>query len=125
SVGGLATMLSLHPMFAPRSYIAARFTVEDDAVEIGIADCPALRENDAFSWVAGLGGDMDRSLDALVSAFDPYARCERTDPRPEEVHAYRVTVDPGRAPAAEVPELAIAKISTGAAFRFRVPTASR
>lgn len=122
---GLAAMLSLHPMFAPRSYVAARFAVEGDTIEVGIGDCPALREQDDFTWVAGLGGDMDRSLDAVVSAFDPRARCEHVDPAAGDAHTYRVTVDSSRPAAAEVPELAIAKISTGAAFKFRVPTVPR
>jgi hypothetical protein len=66
TAAGLGAMLSLHPMFAPRTYVAVSIEVADDAVRLGIRDCPAARE-----------------------------------------------------PA----ELGIAKISTGAAFRFRVPAA--
>jgi len=65
------------------------------------------------------------TLDAVASAFDPHARCVPIPADADETHAYEVTIEPDRPPAPEVPELAIAKISTGAAFRFRVPTATR
>ncbi|HWC35300.1 MAG TPA: hypothetical protein VG650_10775 [Mycobacteriales bacterium] len=121
---GLATMLSLHPMFAPRSYVGATITVEpDDAVRIGIGDCAALHEGDQLGWLSGLGGAMDGALDAVVSAFDPHAGCEPVPVRSGEVHAYRAVIDRDRPAREEGAELAVAKISTGAAFRFRIPTA--
>jgi hypothetical protein len=116
-------MLSLHPMFAPRTYVDVAFDLEDDAVRIGIRDCPALGEGDAFSWLAGLGAGMDGAIDAIVRSFDPQARCEPVVTAGGEVHAYRATIDRSRPPAREPEELGIARISTGAAFRFRVPTA--
>lgn len=122
TTAGLATMLSLHPMFAPRSYVAADVTIDDEGVRIAIADSPATREGDAMTWVSGLGGALDSALDAVVSAFDPQARCARIAPAPGELHAYRATIDRSRPAAPEVGELGIARISTGAAFRFRVPT---
>jgi hypothetical protein len=67
---------------------------------------------------------MDAALGAVVAAFDPAARCVPTGPEGDEVYAYDVVIDPELPAAAEVPELAIAKISTGAAFRFRTPTAT-
>ncbi|HVS69180.1 MAG TPA: hypothetical protein VHE56_11555 [Mycobacteriales bacterium] len=121
---GLAAMLSLHPMFAPRSYVGLTVTDRDDgSVRLGFADCPALREGDALTWASGLGGATDEALDAVVSAFDPQARCEPVAPLDGERHAYAVTIDRSRPARPEAPELAIAKISTGAAFRFRNPAA--
>jgi hypothetical protein len=67
---------------------------------------------------------VDSSLDAVVSAFEPRAQCVPVTTAADEARAFRVTIDREQ-PAAEAPELAIAKISTGAAFRFRVPTAPR
>jgi hypothetical protein len=124
TLDGVGTMLSLHPMFAPRSYVDVTFAPDGDAVRIGIRDCPALREGDSFTWATGLGGPVDSSLDAVVSAFDPRAQCVPVTTAADEARAFRVTIDREQ-PAAEAPELAIAKISTGAAFRFRVPTAPR
>jgi hypothetical protein len=95
--------------------------VEGDGVRIGIADCPALHEGDAFTWLSGLGGPMDAALNAVVAAFDPQARCERVTPAPGEAHAYLATIDRTRPEQPDVPELGIAKISTGARFRFRRP----
>jgi hypothetical protein len=123
TTAGLAAMLSLHPMFAPRSYVGVTITEDDDGVRLGFADCPASREGDAFTWVTGLGGATDAALDAIVSAFDPQARCEPVPTEPGETHAYRATIDPERPDRRETQELAIAKISTGAAFRFRIPKA--
>jgi hypothetical protein len=121
---GLAAMLSLHPMFAPRSYVGVTIAHDADGVRIGFADCPALQEDDGFTWVTALGGSADGSLDAVVSAFDPQATCEAVTPAEGEVHAYLATIDRSRPERPEAQELAIAKISSGAAFRFRVPTAA-
>ncbi|HVV76971.1 MAG TPA: hypothetical protein VHC43_13135 [Mycobacteriales bacterium] len=123
TLDGLATMLSLHPMFAPRTYVGRTITVTADEVRIGVRDCPALREGDAFTWATSLGGSMDAALDAVVAAFDPQAACEPTTPVDGEVHAFRATIDADRPPRDEPGELAIAKISSGAGFRFRTPAA--
>jgi len=123
TTAGLGTMLSLHPMFAPRSYVGATITVAADDVRIGFADSPAAEEGDAFTWVTALGGPMDAALDAVVAAFHPQARCEPTAVHDGELYAYRASIDPARQPQREAPELAIAKISSGAAFRFKVPAA--
>jgi hypothetical protein len=45
----------------------------------------------------------------------------RVEPAAGELHAYRFTLDPAAEPIPEPPELAIAKISTGATFRFGRP----
>ncbi|HVT64404.1 MAG TPA: hypothetical protein VHD81_04580 [Mycobacteriales bacterium] len=120
---GLAAMLSLHPMFAPRSYVGVTITTDDDGVRVAFADCPVLREGDAFTWATALGGSIDAALDAIVSAFDPQARCEAVPTADGEAHAYRASIDGARPEQREAQELAIAKISSGAAFRFRTPRA--
>jgi hypothetical protein len=94
--------------------------MEGDAVRLGFRDCPASQEGDVYTWFTGLSGEIDAALEAIVSAFDPQARCERVEAMGEELFAYRATIDRSRPVAPDVPELAIAKISTGAAFRFRV-----
>jgi hypothetical protein len=122
TTAGLAAMLSLHPMFAPRSYVGLTITAaDDDEVRLSFAACPASREGDEFTWMTALGGSMDAALDAVVAAFDPQASCTPTAARDGELHAYLVSIDRDRAARAEAPELAIAKISSGATFRFRAP----
>jgi hypothetical protein len=116
---GLATMLSLHPMFAPRAYTAATVDLDAGAVRVAFVDGPAAREQDAFTWITGLGAATDVALGHVVAAFHPQARCTPVTTRPGELHAYEIGIDPIAEPVPEIPELAIAKISTGATFRFR------
>ena len=116
---GLATMLSLHPMFSPRTYVDAAVAVDGESVRLTFRDCPAARENDDLTWFSGLGGPTDDVLSQVVAAFHPQARLVPAVANDGEAYAYEATIDPGREPAAEPPELAIAKISTGATFRFR------
>jgi hypothetical protein len=119
TVKGLATMLTLHPMFAPRSYVASSVEVDGDAVRLAFRDCPALQEGDSFTWVTGLGASSDAALDQVVAAFHPQTRCSPVTPSDGERFAYEVRIDPDAEPLPEAPELAIAKISTGARFRFK------
>jgi hypothetical protein len=77
-----------------------------------------LREDDGYTWFAQLGGPGDRGLDAIVRAVNPRARCEQVDPRAGERFAYEARIDPAAAPAAEAPEIGLAKISTGATVVF-------
>ncbi|HWA65287.1 MAG TPA: hypothetical protein VG899_02830 [Mycobacteriales bacterium] len=121
-LSGLATMLALHPMLAPRRYVAASVEIDGDAVRLGFRDCAAAQEGDALTWVTALGGAVDAALAQIVAAFDPHARLTPTTPAAGELHSYRIRLDPEAAPIAEPPELSIAKISSGAAFRFREPS---
>jgi hypothetical protein len=121
TVEGLARMLALHPMLAPASYVATTIEVANGLVRVGFADCPAAHEGDDFTWFTGLGGGTDAALEAVVQAFAPTARLVSASTRPGELHAYAFSVEPDAEPVAERPELAIAKISTGATFRFGRP----
>jgi hypothetical protein len=118
-VSGLATMLSLHPMFAPRAYVATEVTVDGDLVRLSVADCPALQEADDRTWVTGLGGAADATIALVAAAFHPQARCVAVRPDAGERHAFELRIDAAAEPRPEPPELAIAKVSTGAGFRFR------
>jgi hypothetical protein len=120
SLVGLATMISLHPMFAPRTYVALSVEVADDSARLTFSDCPAAHENDDHTWFTGLGGPTDTALRHVVAAFHPQARLTAVAPRAGELHAYELVLDLAADPAKEAPELSIAKISSGARFRFRV-----
>jgi hypothetical protein len=53
-----------------------------------------------------------------VQAVNPRASCRPTATRGDERFAYDVAIDAEAAPAKEAPEIALAKISGGAAFVF-------
>ena len=115
----IARLLRLHPMFWPRTYVDLRVDVVDDArVRFALGPCPVLDEADGFTWFSQLGGAGDRALDAIVQAVDRRAACRAVSTRGDERFAYEAVIDPDAAPATEAPEIALAKISGGAAFVF-------
>jgi hypothetical protein len=115
----IARLLSLHPMFWPRTYVDLRVEVIDEEhLRFALGDSPVFEEADGFTWFSQLGGASDRGLDAIVQAVNPRASCRPTATREDESFAYDVTIDPDAAPAKEAPEIALAKISGGAAFVF-------
>jgi hypothetical protein len=115
----IARLLSLHPMFWPRTYVDLRIEVIDDVrVRFALGASPVFEEADGFTWFSQLGGAGDRGLDAIVQAVNPRATCSSVATRAGEQFAYEVVIDPDAAPAKEAPEIALAKISGGAAFVF-------
>jgi hypothetical protein len=115
----IAKLLQLHPMFHPRTYVDLSVEVLDSQrVRVAIGPCAALEEDDDFTWLAQLGGASDRALDAIVQAIDPRAACHAVATRGDERLAYEAVIDPSAEPAAEAPEIALGKISTGATVVF-------
>ncbi|HEY3724632.1 MAG TPA: hypothetical protein VGN59_14870 [Acidimicrobiia bacterium] len=115
----IAKVLQIHPMFFPRTYVDISVEVSgDDRVRFAILDAPAFAEGDDLHWFAQLGGAGDRALDAIVRAVNPRAGVAATTTRPGERFAYDAVIDPTAAPAAEAPEIGLARISTGAAVEF-------
>jgi hypothetical protein len=120
----IAKVLQVHPMFFPRTYVD--FSVEvvrdseggDETVRFAIGPCAALDESDGFTWFSYLGDSGDRALDAIVQAINPRAACHAVATTGSERFAYEAVIDPDAAPAAEAPEIALAKISTGATVTF-------
>lgn len=115
----IARLLQLHPMFWPRTYVDLRVEVVDDLhVRFALGPSPVLEESDGFTWFSQLGGAGDRALDSIVQAVNPRAACQPAATRGDEQFAYEVTIDPAAKPATEASEIALAKISGGAAFVF-------
>jgi hypothetical protein len=115
----IAKVLHVHPMFFPRTYVDLSVEVIDDQrVRFAIGPCAALDEGDGFTWFSYLGGAGDRALDAIVQAVNPRAACRAVAPIGSERFAYEVVIDPTARPASEAPEIALAKISTGATVTF-------
>src|SRR4051812_43292838 len=63
---GLARVLTLHPSLQPPGYVDARVTVVDDrTVRLEVGPGQIFEEGDDHTWLAGLGADGDRAIDAL------------------------------------------------------------
>jgi hypothetical protein len=118
-IEAIAKVFQLHPCFQPRSYVDFRVEVTAErTARLAIGDCPALREADPCSWLAALGTAPHPALDAIAGAVDPRARCHPvSDPRDARL-AWDVVVDPSAEPRPEPQELALARMSRGASFRF-------
>jgi hypothetical protein len=115
SLDDVACVLDLHPAFHPRSYIDVR-VAQDDGISISLHDCPAIGDRPGRSWADELAGGAASALDALVQAVDPSMRCVPVGPEGGALRTWRVV--PGEGPAREKPEVAVTKVSTGAAFVF-------
>jgi hypothetical protein len=111
-------MLARHPVFAPRAYTGMSVVVGADGVRLAFSAGSAA-DDDSATWLCGLGGPVDSALDALAVAYHPQARCDPVQAHPGERFAYRAGIDPTAPPRREPADLAIARISTGAAFEFR------
>jgi hypothetical protein len=115
SLDDVACVLDLHPAFHPRSYIDVR-VAQDDGISISLHDCPAIGDRPGRSWADELADGAASALDALVQAVDPSMRCVPVGPEGGALRTWRVV--PGEGPAREKPEVAVTKVSTGAAFVF-------
>jgi len=118
-IEAVAKLFQLHPCFFPRTYLDFRVEITgDESARIAIGDCPALDEGDVCSWFAGLSTQAHPALDAIAGAVNPRARCHPVA-NPEGARlAWDVVIDPAAEPRDPPRELALARISRGAAFRF-------
>jgi hypothetical protein len=125
-IEAVAKVFQLHPCFFPRTY--ADFSVEVTgarSARIALGDCPALAEEDSYSWLAGLGAAPHPALDAIAGAVNPRARCTPLSDPEDARLAWEVVIDPSAEPQPPPQELALAKISRGASFRFEQRRALR
>jgi hypothetical protein len=118
-IEAVAKVFQLHPCFHPRSYVDFRVEITGPlAARIAFGECPALSEGDAWSWFAGLSAAPHPALDAIAGAVNPRARCVPVA-RPQGARlAWDVVIDPAAEPRPDPPELKLARLSRGAAFRF-------
>lgn len=118
-IDSIAKVLQLHPCFHPRTYSEISLEIVDSrSVRLTLHDCPALAEEDAHSWFAGLGEASHPAIEAIAGVVNPRARCHAL-PRPAGGGlAWLVEIDPAAEPRPEPQELKLARISRGAAFEF-------
>jgi hypothetical protein len=125
-IEAVAKVFQMHPCFHPRSYVD--FSVEitgSRSARIRIGDCPALEEDDAYSWFAGLRAAPHRALDAIAGAVNPRARCHPVANPKDARLAWDVVIDASAAPQEEPPELKLARLSKGATFQLEQRRALR
>jgi hypothetical protein len=118
-IDAIAKIFQLHPHFHPRSY--ANWRVElfgPESARLSLRDCPALREDDAYSWLAGLSAAPHPALDAIAGTINPHARCHPVDEPMDAQLAWDVIIDRSSEPQEEPMELKLARISRGAEFEF-------
>ncbi|MBW1683567.1 MAG: hypothetical protein JRS35_00745 [Deltaproteobacteria bacterium] len=118
-IEALAKVFQVHPCFFPRTYVDFRVELTGArSARIAIRDCPALDEGDIYSWFAGLAAEAHPALDAIAGAVNPRARCHPVTSPKDARLAWDVVIDPSAEPQPVPQELALAKISRGASFRF-------
>lgn len=125
-IEAVAKLFQIHPCFHPRSYVDFRVEVTGaHTARISIGDCAALEETDACSWLAGLDAAPHPALDAIATRVNKRARCHPVR-RPQDTRlAWDVVIDSEIEPLPDPPELALARISKGAAFQFEQRRALR
>lgn len=118
-IDSIAKVFQLHPCFQPRTYCDLRIEpAGDDALRLALRECVAFEEDDAFSWFATLEQGAHPAVDAIASTVNPRARCRGVGARSGERFAWEIKIDPSAEPSPAPKELALARISKGARFRF-------
>jgi len=110
---GVAQALALHPALPPG--VEATFEpASEHELRVALDAPPALLDPAAPGWLGLLAGGETRALEAIAQAVEPRARVEAVGR-----NAFRVDVDPSRAPAATPQSVALTRLSTAASWRFR------
>lgn len=117
-LGGLATVLEHHPALAPAPYVARTVERDGDDLRLAIGPCDAAAEEGPGGWISALvGGRADDAVSAMARAVVPDAVAAPVAPLGGELAAWAITG--GGDPAPEHPDVALARFSAGADFRFR------
>jgi len=106
-IEGTLRVLELHPLLNPAGYVVA----ETDAGRLAVHASPA---HDDGAWISLCSPDSVQPLQAIATAVDPNIQV-RVSGTSTEWTAELVETD---TPAAELPEVAVAKVSRGSTFQF-------
>ncbi|MBT9296570.1 hypothetical protein KKP62_16510 [Rhodococcus sp. GOMB7] len=109
----LALVLSVHPLLNPKQYVESEVRQDGGALELRISR-EALVDRDG-GWPTLLGSEHLDPLQALVRGVNPHFTVRVVA---EDAAGLLLAVDITEAPAPECVEVAITKVSTGAAFVF-------
>lgn len=110
---GLATVLALHPLLNPTRYVDSEIRFDGEQLELVIRRT-GLVDVDG-GWPTLIDAEHLEALQALVRGVNPRFTVRVVGDGAAGLH---VTVDVTTDPAPECVEVAITKVSTGAAFAF-------
>ncbi|WP_137873070.1 hypothetical protein [Rhodococcus sp. Q] len=110
---GLASVLSLHPLFSPKQYVDSEIRFEDGELQLwlgrgGLADVDG-------AWPTLVDADHLDAMQSLVRGVNPHFTVRVVS---EEPAGLLLVVDTADEPARECVEVAITKVSSGATFVF-------
>lgn len=114
--GGLeavAQVLALHPALPPGIDVEWE-PAGERSLHLALAGPATLLDPDAPGWLGLLASGETRALEAIAQAVEPRARVQ-----PAGRHAFTFDVDPARAPVDVPQSVALTRLSTVAAWRFR------
>jgi hypothetical protein len=106
-IEGTLRVLELHPLLNPAGYVVA----ETDAGRLAVHASPA---HDDRAWISLCSPDSVQPLQAIATAVDPNIQV-RVSGTSTEWTAELVETE---TPAAELPEVSVAKVSRGSTFQF-------
>jgi hypothetical protein len=106
-IEGTLRVLELHPLLNPAGYVVA----ETDAGRLAVHRSPA---HDDGAWISLCSPDSVQPLQAIATAVDPHIQV-RVSGTSADWTAELVETD---TPAAELPEVSVAKVSRGSTFQF-------
>ena len=107
-IEGTLRVLELHPLLNPAGYVAA----ETDAGRLAVHRSPA---HDDGAWISLCSPDSVQPLQAIATAVDPHIQV-RVSGTGTDWTAELLETD---TPAAELPEVSVAKVSRGSTFQFQ------
>lgn len=112
-IDALAQVLALHPAL-PLGLSAAIEVSGEHSARLALEGPRELLDPEAPGWLGLLAAGEPGPLEAIVQALNPHARVTALKP-----HAYEIEIDANAAPAAPPQSVALTKLSTVAAWRFR------
>ena len=112
---GLAAVLDVHPLAGPTAYTGFSSQVSEDGQTLTVTWDTAADGFADDTWLPLLARDGLRPLAAAAQAVDPHWTVERV---PSDGAVVRAVLRPDGEPAPESEEVAVTRISTGAAFDF-------
>ncbi|MFV0316000.1 MAG: hypothetical protein ACK5O2_03435, partial [Microthrixaceae bacterium] len=112
-----ADVLALHPALHPRGLVVLAVERYGDELRLELHEGPGTSPESQLTWPAFLRDGSDGAIEAIVCAVDPLLRAQRIEAGSRRVATWRVWV--ADTPAAQQPEVEMARFSTGTDFELR------
>ena len=117
-LGGIASVLRLHPAFEPAPYVRIEVDERSDSVHLCLLPCDAAVEPAPGGWIALLADGMaDEAVTAIARGVCDRASASAVPPGVRALAAWEIRL--GDQPHPEHPDVTLTKFSTGATFQFR------